>query len=143
MRDITAETVSRAFMHSWIARFGVPQKLTCDRGGQFEYDLFQVLLKMLGIHLARTAAYTPQCNGMVERFHCPLKQALMCHGPDWYEALPMALLVLRSMVREDLQALTAQLTYGTTLRLPGQLYEQKALMNPPDYVTRLQTITSW
>lgn len=140
LRDITAETVSRAFVYSWIARFGVPQKLTCDRGGQFESGLFQVLSKMLGIHLARTAAYTPQCNGMVERFHRPLKQALMCHGPDWYEALPMVLLGLRTTIREDLQASTSQLTYGSTLRLPGQLYEEKALMNPPDYVARLQRI---
>lgn len=141
MADMTAETVARTFMYTWVSRFGTPQRVTCDRGGQFESGLLQVLSRFLGMQLARTAAYTPQCNGMVERMHRPLKQALMCHGPDWYDALPIVLLGLRSAFREDLQASSAQLTLGSSLRLPGQLYENQPLIQPPDYVARLQRIT--
>ncbi|XP_054713543.1 uncharacterized protein LOC129223004 [Uloborus diversus] len=97
---------------------------------------------MLGIKLARTSPHRPQSNGLVERLHRPLKQALMCYKSDWFEALPLVLLGLRSTLREDLGASAAQLTYGSTLRLPGQLYEEKTLSNMPDYVARLQRLIS-
>ncbi|GBN24250.1 hypothetical protein AVEN_109690-1 [Araneus ventricosus] len=89
MSDMEAETVARAFVNTWISRFGTPQRLTCDRGGQFESVLFETLSKLLGVHSTRTASYTPQCNGMVERPHRPLKQALTCHQADWLDALPL------------------------------------------------------
>ncbi|GBO37915.1 hypothetical protein AVEN_249290-1 [Araneus ventricosus] len=129
-----------AFVNTWISRFGTPQRLTCDRGGQFESGLFETLSKLLGVHLTRTASYTPQCNGMVERLHRPLKQALTCHQADWLDALPLVLLGIRTVLREDLNASAAELVYGSSLRLPGQLYEEKRIDQCPDYVARLQRL---
>ena len=34
--DITAETVARAFVESWIAQFGIASTLSTDRGRQFD-----------------------------------------------------------------------------------------------------------
>ncbi|GBO18941.1 Transposon Ty3-G Gag-Pol polyprotein [Araneus ventricosus] len=51
MSDMEAETVARAFVNTWISRFRTPQRLTCDRGGQFESGLFETLSKLLGVHL--------------------------------------------------------------------------------------------
>ncbi|GBM74464.1 Transposon Ty3-G Gag-Pol polyprotein [Araneus ventricosus] len=48
--DAKAETVAIAFMFNWISRFGLPQRVTCDQGGQFESGLFQMLTRMFGIH---------------------------------------------------------------------------------------------
>ncbi|GBO01001.1 hypothetical protein AVEN_259168-1 [Araneus ventricosus] len=67
-------------------------------------------------------AYNPQCNGMVECLHRPLKQALTCHQADWLDALPLVLLGIRTALREDLNASAAELVYESSLRLPGQLY---------------------
>ncbi|GBM25535.1 Gag-Pol polyprotein [Araneus ventricosus] len=140
MSDMEAETVFRAFVNTWISRFGTPQRLTCDRGGQFESGLFETLSKLLGVHLTRTASYTPQCNGMVERLHRPLKQALTCHQADWLGELPLVLLGIRTVLREDLNASAAELVYGSSLRLPGQLYEEKRIDQCPDYEARLQRL---
>ena len=66
---ITAEAVAQAFLSGWISRFGVPSTIITDRGRQFESQLWTNLMSLLGSRRARTTAYHPQTNGMVERFH--------------------------------------------------------------------------
>ena len=70
--DITAESVARAFVFGWIARFGVPSKIITDRDWQFESNLWAQLNCLFGTHRQRTTAY-PAANGTVERFHRQLK----------------------------------------------------------------------
>lgn len=72
--DSTAETVARAFVHTWIARFGTPSTVTTDRGRQFESGLWQKFTRLLGTKHLRTTAYHPISNGLIERFHRQLKK---------------------------------------------------------------------
>ena len=65
---ITAEAVAQAFLTGWISRFGVPSTIVTDRGRQFESQLWNTLMTLLGSKRARTTAYHPQTNGMVEAF---------------------------------------------------------------------------
>ena len=116
-----------AFLNAWVARFGVPERITTDRGRQFESDMFQNTLKEMGIKPQRTTAYHPQSNGLVERFYRRLKEALKARlessGKQWMQELPVVLLGLRSAMKEDLKCSTAELVYGETLRLPGAVFE--------------------
>ncbi|GBN07535.1 Retrovirus-related Pol polyprotein from transposon 17.6 [Araneus ventricosus] len=83
--DQSADTIARTFLFGWISRFGVPEKVTSDRGTNFQSNLFSSLSKFLGMELTRTTAYHPQSNGAVERFHRHLKSALMAHLPEnWH-----------------------------------------------------------
>lgn len=124
--DITAESVAKAFLLGWVARFGCPTDVVTDRGGQFQSALFKELSKTLGFKHCMTTAYHPQCNGLVERFHRQLKTAIMCHADNtWSEALPLVLLGIRSSFKEDLQASSAELVYGEPLRLPGEFFGHK------------------
>ena len=59
--DITAESVARAFVLGWIARFGVPSTVITDRGRQFESNLWSQLSQLFGIHRQRTTAYHLNC----------------------------------------------------------------------------------
>ncbi len=78
--DIKAETVAKAFLFHWIARVGVPIRLTSDRGTQFKSQLLFNLNKLLGTHRIRTTAYHPQTNGILERWYRTLKNAIKCQA---------------------------------------------------------------
>ena len=89
LTNITADTVAKAFVGGWIARFGVPSTVVTDRGGQFESDLWRELSRILGTTRCRTTAYHPCANGLVECFHRQLKASLRTL-PDpnkWADAL--------------------------------------------------------
>ncbi|GFW96253.1 retrovirus-related Pol polyprotein from transposon 412 [Trichonephila clavipes] len=124
LKDITAETVAEAFFSSWVSRFGTPVILTTDRGRQFESSLFKALSKLLGVQKCRTTGYLPQANGMIEELHRPLKSAIKCHATErWTEVLPIILLGLRASLKEDILCTPAELVFGTTIRLPGEMFD--------------------
>ena len=129
--DCTADSVAHGLLTCWIARFGVPSIISTDRGAQFESSLFCSLLKFLGTTRLRTTSYHPQSNGLVERFHRHLKSAIMAQqSTGWFHTLPLVLLGIRTAFREDLDCSSAELVYGTTLRLPGEFYESPTGTSP-------------
>ncbi|KAG8184709.1 hypothetical protein JTE90_013096 [Oedothorax gibbosus] len=82
MVDQTAATIAETFFAGWISRFGVPECISTDQGRSFESDLCHALMKFLGTEKFRTTAYNPASNGLVERFHRQLKQAIRCQATD-------------------------------------------------------------
>jgi len=143
--DITAKTVAAAFVSGWISRFGVPSTVTSDQGRQFESGLWQRLTQLFGIRRTRTTAYHPIANGMVERFHRQLKAALKAqtHPDQWTMSLPMVLLGIRTSLKVDLKCSTAELVYGTSLRLPGDFFPTSSSLltsDPATYVSSLKSM---
>ena len=142
--ESTAETVARAFIQTWISRFGVPSTVTTDRGRQFESHLWRAFTQLLGTKHIRTTSYHPMANGLVERFHRQLKSALKAspHPDHWTEMLPMVLLGIRTSLKEDFNCTAAELVYGTSLRLPGEFFVPQVNVDGDtdhaNYVTRLK-----
>jgi transposase InsO family protein len=121
LRSTTAEVCLATLTAGWFCRYGIPAAVTTDRGVQFTAAAWSQALSRLGIRHIRTTAYHPQSNGLVERFHRRLKDALKARlaGPDWPHHLPWVLLGLRAAPREDSGLSAAELVFGAPLNLPA------------------------
>ncbi|GFV97436.1 ribosomal biogenesis protein LAS1L [Trichonephila clavipes] len=61
---------------------------------------------------------------MIEELHRPLKSAIKCHATErWTEVLSIILLGLRASLKEDILCTPAELVFGTTIRLPGEMFD--------------------
>ena len=64
-----AETVAKAFVDTYVSRFGVPLSIHSDQGSNFTSSLFNDMCGLLQIKHTTSTALHPQSNGMVERFN--------------------------------------------------------------------------
>lgn len=83
---------------------------------------FIFLTKSLSTQGHCTTVYHPQANGLCECFHKLLKAALCAVFSDctWVDLLPWVMLELRSVPKEDLDALPAELVFRQPLHVSGE-----------------------
>jgi len=139
--DATTATCARALVFHWIARFGVPAKMSSDRGSQFTSELWAAVAQLLGTAHHCTTAYHPQANGLVERFHRHMKAALRARltSPNWIDDLPWVLLGIRTAPKEDLAASSAELVYGAPITVPGDfIASSQTGQDPNNFLRALQ-----
>ncbi|MBW0493561.1 hypothetical protein O181_033276 [Austropuccinia psidii MF-1] len=74
----------------WICRYGAPKEVRVDGGAEFGKEI-QEAVRREGSRIRITSPYYPELQGMVERGHKQLKEALvkMCgeNGSKWKEYL--------------------------------------------------------
>lgn len=136
LRSTTASVIAQTILREWIATFGCPSVSTTHRGPQFQSTLFPEFTNLLGTKHITTTAYHPCANGSVERFHRQLKAARTASEDtrSWIERLPLVMLALRSVVKEDLKkCTTAELVFGSPPTLPGQMMEKDVSTRPSTY----------
>jgi hypothetical protein len=76
----------------------------------------------LGVEHITTTAYHPQSNGLVERVHRQLKDALRARqaGDQWPRHLAWVLLGIRAAPKEISNFSSAEAVYGQQVKLPGE-----------------------
>jgi hypothetical protein len=131
LKNMATASCMEAFLSVWVARFGVPETVTSDRGAQFSSASWASFCKRLGVRHIMTTAYHPQANGLVERAHRQLKEALKARGAatDWPAHLPWALLGLHAVPKEISGVSSTEAVYGQPLVLPGEVSIQEE--SPP------------
>ena len=76
----SADTISKAFIRHYLPRHLCPQFILSDNGTEFKNQIFDKVMKDLGIERIFSAPYHPQSNGKLETFHKFLKPTIkkMC-----------------------------------------------------------------
>lgn len=106
-----AETVTKMLISHWVLRFGMPSTITTNRGCQFDSHLFTKLIYFLRCKHTHTSACHPAANIIVKRFQCQLKEAIKAYPSylNWLKYLPLILLGIQSMVKEEVGHSPAEL----------------------------------
>ena len=120
---------AKVLVRQWIARWGVPDIITSDRGSQFASDLWLEVCRLMGIARDPTTSYHPQHNGKVERMHRCLKNSLRARllgRANWLAELPWVMLGLRAAANLDTGVSPSMLVTGQQPALPGQLVVSRA-----------------
>ena len=124
-----AKTCAKVLVRQWIARWGVPDIITSDRGSQFASDLWLEVCRFMGIARDPTTSYHPQHNGKVERMHRCLKNSLRARllgRANWLAELPWVMLGLRTAANLDTGVSPSMLVTSHQPALPGQLVVSRA-----------------
>ena len=107
-------------------------------------DLYYELLNCLDdSHLHKY----PQSNGLAERYIKNIKTALTAKldSSHWTRHLPLIILSINIMYKADLKCSSAELVFGQTLRLPGDLCcnsPQPRIRHPSDMVLAMRKFTN-
>ena len=104
--------------------------------------------EMLGNIVSYTPVYHAASLGHLERQHRDMKKSLRAallemgdtHGSAWTRALPWVMLVKKTAFQADLGASPAEVVYGQTLLVPGDLAGADINLDPdiPSLLARLR-----
>nr|VZI30928.1 unnamed protein product [Spirometra erinaceieuropaei] len=124
---IAAPAVVKALLSRWVVILGAPSTITIDR------DCTRI----------RTTSHHPAANWMIERFHRRLKASLRAAADpeNWTDHLPLVLFGISSALKPDLDCSAAELVFGATVRLSGEMISptpRGAVEDPTNLLHRLR-----
>ena len=126
VRDKSTTASMEAFDDTWLARYPRPQFIGFDNGSEYK-NLFRELCANYGLKPKPSTTYNPQSNGIIERVHLVLTDALRTAEVDgkeldamnpWGPYLNAAAYAIRSTYHTTLEATPAQLVFGSDMVLP-------------------------
>ena len=117
----TDSVISALAQH--VQHFGTFSCIHSDSGSQFTSSLFRDFCRFLGAEHRLSNIRYPQSNGLAERYIKTIKTALTAKldRQHWTRHVPLIILSINNMYKSDLKCSSAELVYGQTLRLPGDL----------------------
>jgi hypothetical protein len=137
-----AATVAKLLFDNVCTRFGYPNELISDRGGQFTGEVAKSLQKLFKIRKLTTTSYNPQADGQVERLNHTLAEMLAMYvkedQTDWDSYLPQALQAYRTTVHKSTKETPFFLMFGRRYRDPlDATINDRNDLNIDQYKTKL------
>jgi hypothetical protein len=126
LSEPTSYETQKAFDSHWLSRYPRPQEVGVDNGSHFK-KYFTQLIDNYGLKRKPSLDYNPQSNGVIERIHQVLGNALrtfeleereLDESNPWDEFLTATAYAIRSTHHTTLQASPAQLVFGRDMFLP-------------------------
>ena len=132
LRSASAENIAKFLWEEVLCRYGMIYHVTTDNGSEVK-GVFAQLLEKYDIPQVRISPYNSRANGVVERGHRNIREALvkMCKGQmkDWPSLVPHAFFADRITVRRQTGYSPYYLLYGTDPLLPFDLAEASFMID--------------
>ena len=116
-----AALVREAIAYHLVARYGLPEVILSDNGGEFTGSVIEDWMRECGIRHHKTSPYHPQSNGKVERFNGTIQRLLLKltggNARLWSKYLAEALYAYR-ITHGPTGISPYQAIYGVRPRLP-------------------------
>ena len=141
LRNISAKNIANALMKVF-TNFGIPKEIQSDRGSNFTSDLFTKILKELNIKQTLSAAYHPESQGALERWHQTFKSMLrkFCVESklEWDEGIDFLLFAIREVPQESIGFSPFEMLFGRSVRGPLSVIKEEWLNMPSDSTQTIQ-----
>lgn len=131
MRKNNSHNLAKFFWEYIYCRYGIPLQIVTDNGPEVR-KAFRILTRRLGVPHVRISPYNKHANGVVERGHFTLREALLksCEGnqKQWPNLLPAAVFADRVTVSKVTGFSPFQLLHATDPVMPFDLLEATFLV---------------
>ena len=115
-------TVARAFVDTWVCRYGTPRVILTDQGKEFDSYLFKDCCRIMGSWKKRTTPFHARCNGLTERLNQTIERMLSAfvqeNQKDWDSQVHTVMMAYRTAVQESTGVTPYAMMFGEECPVP-------------------------
>jgi len=142
LRDLTAKTLIKAFLHHYIYIYGTPVKLITDNGSNYMSAEFKDFLRFMNIQHSTICPQQPQGNycERTQRTWIHMLRTLCSHHPSsWSTLLPIVTMISNNSIRPNGLPSAYVSLYGRAQRMVSTPleYDDVTRSSPYSYMTDL------